>query len=451
MNIVIIGDGKVGTTLSRQLQYEGHSIVVIDNDQNALKNSINSQDIMCVAGNGATIDVQLEAGVNKADLVIACTSQDELNMLCCLIAKKLGANKTIARVRTPEYFAQLGAIKDELGLSMAINPELAAATEMSRVFLFPAATKVELFAKGRVELVEFKLADNSILDYVSLSDLYKKYKIKILVCAVERGSDVFIPNGDFVLRSGDRLSITGLHSEIEKFFKSIGQVVNKVKDVLIVGGGRIGYYLAKQLQTLDMNVKIIEQDIETCKRLSEALPKVTIIHGNGNDHGVLKEEGIESADGFAALTGIDEENIIMSMIAASNNVTKVVTKVNLSTYAEMAEKLGLESIIAPKNVVANNIISYVRAMQNSYESNVETLYKLIDNRVEAVEFVVKQNGKCTGIPLKNLKTKKNMLIACIVRNRKVIFPDGNECILAGDSVILVTTNQRFNDIEDILE
>ncbi len=451
MNIVIIGDGKVGSTLSSQLQQEGHDIVVIDNNQNALKNLINTQDVMCVEGNGALYEVQEEAGVPHADLVIACTSMDELNMLSCLLAKKMGAKKTIARVRDPQYFKQLNIMKEELGLSMGINPELAAASEISRIVLFPAATKIELFAKGRVELVEFKLADNSMLDGMSLSEVYKKYKVKVLVCAVQREGEVFIPDGDFCLHSGDKINLTASHENIEKFFNTLGILKDQSKTAILVGGGKIAYYLTIALQKIGVKVKIIEKDYQRCMELSDLLPKATIIYGDGTDQDLLKEEGLEQVDAFASLTGIDEENIIMAMFASSLQVPKVAAKINRDSYADMADMLGLESFVSPKNITANHIVSYVRAMQNSLGSNIETLYRLVDNQVEALEFIAREDGPYIGVPLKDLKLKKNLLIASIVRRRVPIIPDGNDKIEIGDSVIVVSRNQRFTDLREILQ
>lgn len=451
MNIVIIGDGKVGSTLSSQLQREGHDIVVIDNNQNALRNLINTQDVMCVEGNGALYDVQMEAGVPNSDLVIACTSMDELNMLCCLLAKKLGAKKTIARVRDPQYFRQLNVMKEELGLSMGINPELAAAYEIARIMLFPAATKIELFAKGKVELVEFKLAAQSMLDGMSLSEVYKKFKVKVLVCAVQREGEIFIPDGDFRLHSGDKINLTASHENIEKFFRTLGLLKDRSKTALIVGGGKVGYYLTIALQKIGVKVKIIEKDYQRCMDLSDLLPKATIIHGDGTDQELLKEEGLEQVDAFASLTGIDEENIIMSMFASGLQVPKVVAKINRDSYASMTDMLGLESFVSPKNITANYIVSYVRAMQNSLGSNIETLYQLVDNQLEALEFIVREDGPYIGVPLKDLKLKKNLLIASIVRQRVPIIPGGNDKIEIGDSVIVVCRNQQFKDLREILQ
>lgn len=451
MNIVIIGDGKIGSTLAEQLLREGHDIVVVDNNAEVLENSISMQDIMCVEGNGALMEIQEEAGVKDADVVVACTSMDELNMLCCLMAKKLGAKKTIARVRNPEYYSQINLIKDDLGLSMYINPEFSAAAEISRLLIFPSAEKIELFAKGRVELVEHTVAeDNPICGY-ALKDIYKKYKIKMLVCAVQRGNEVYIPDGNFVLESGDIINISATHSEIEKFFHHTDTKKRKVSSVMIIGGGKIGYYLAKKLSELKMQVKIVDNDMERCRQLSELLPEVSVIFGDGTDQALLYEEGIDQVDAMVALTGMDEENFIVSMFCKSITVPKIITKINRETYIDMAEKLGLESIITPASISANHVISYVRAIKNSEGSNEETLYRLINNRLEALEFIITENESYVGKPLKELTLKKNNLIACIVRHRKIIIPNGDDRIEVGDSVIVVTTNTNaVHDIKEII-
>ena len=452
MKIVIIGDGKIGNTLCEQLENEGHDIVVIDNDETALRELSDSKDVLCVCGNGALKDIQLEAGADKCDLLIACTPKDELNMLCCLLAKKLGAKKTIARVRNPEYDMQLNVIKDELGLSMGLNPELEAAREISRILVFPAATKVEVFAKGRVELAEARITEKGAMEGLTLFDIYRSFKVKILVCAVQRGNEVFIPTGDFVLKAGDRIHLTAPHEEIEKFFKIIGNEKRKIKNVMIIGGGKISYYLAKLLEKTGMNIKIIESNYKKCIELNELLPDATVIHGDGTEHELLIDEGIEHTDAVAVLTGIDEENIIVSMYAQGCGVSKVITKISRDSYVEMADKVGLDSIIIPKNIVANNVVGYVRAMENSmHENKVETLYRLIGNKVVALEFTVNEKDNYIGVPLKNLKTKKDAIIACIVRQRKTIIPDGNTEIKMGDSVIIVTTDVKFSDLSDMLE
>lgn len=451
MKIVIIGDGKVGYKLAKQLSEENYDIVLIDNNEGKLKAAINKLDIFCITGDGVSVEIQKEADVPNADLVIACASTDELNMLSCLVARRLGAKHTIARVRNPIYYQQIDILKEDLRLSMAVNPEFAVAHEISRVLIFPAATKVETFVKGRVELVEFALHKGSPISGVSLAEIYRKYQIKVLVCAVQRGKEVYIPDGEFMLEEGDKLHIAASHKEIEQFFKFLGNRKNKIRKVMICGGGRVGFYLAKQLEILGMEVKIIERDFEKCESLAEQLPKATIIHGDAADHDLLIEEGVEDADALIALTGMDEENIIMALFAKTQGVHKVIAKVNEDTRAQMVQDLGIDGIVSAKSATADAIFGYVRARQNSLGSaNVETMYRLVDDRVEALEFIIKKEASYTDIPLKDLKIKPNNLIACIGRKRQIIIPNGNDTIQIGDSVVIVTKDRKIQDITDIL-
>lgn len=452
MKIVIIGDGKVGYKLAKQLSEDNCDIVLIDSNEEKLKETSNRMDIFCITGNGISVDVQSEADVQHADLVIACASTDELNMLSCLMARRLGAKHTVARVRNPIYYKQIDILKEDLRLSMVVNPELTVAGEISRVLIFPAASKIETFVKGRVELVEFQLPEVSPITDLSLAEIYKRFHIKILVCAVQRGEEVVIPDGEFVLRAGDKLHIAATHKEIEGFFKRMGNRKSKVKKVLICGGSRVGFYLAKRLCTLGMQVKIIDIDQEKCDFLVDQLPDdVNVIKGDGTDCELLLEEGIAEADAFIALTGVDEENIITALFAKKHGVGKIVAKVNEDSRVQMVEGLGIDSIVSTKSATANAILGYVRARQNSIcSANVETMYSLVDGKIEALEFIVKQETDYTGIPLRNLPTKRNNLIACIGRRRKIIIPSGNDCIQVGDSVVIVTKDKRIQDIRDIL-
>lgn len=451
MKIVIIGDGKVGYKLAKQLSVENYDVVMIDSNEKKLKYAVDRLDIACVTGDAADARVQRDADVPHADLVIACTSADECNMLSCLIARRLGAKHTIARVRNPIYFNQIGLLKEDLHLSMAVNPEHIIADEIGRLLLFPDASKIETFVKGRVELVEFMIQKESRLVGMSLADMYEKFQIKLLVCAVEHCGDVLIPDGDYVIRQGDKLHIAVSHQEMERFFRLLGKYKAKVKKVIICGGGRVAYYLAVQLCAIGMQVKIVERDVERCEELCELLPKATIINGDATDHDLLIEEGIEAADAFVALTGMDEENIITSLFAKSQGSAKIITKINEDRRALMVEDFGIDSIVSAKTATADAILSYVRARKNSQASaNVETLYQLVDDKVEALEFIIKSETDYTGIPLKNLEIKSNNLIACIARKREIIIPGGDDCMMAGDSVIVVTMEKRIEDIEDIL-
>lgn len=451
MKIVIIGDGKVGHTLVEQLSMEGHDVVIIDKNVEPLRETGNTLDIMVIEGNGINYDVQMEADIPNADLVIATTSTDEMNMLCCLLAKKHGAKQTIARVRNLEYFTQLDYIKEDLGLSMTVNPEMAAAIEISRALLFPSATQVEPFAKGRVELIEIPLDEKSPLIGLQLKEIYKKYQIQVLVGVVQRGNEVYIPGGDFVLKDGDKINITATHKDIERFLRATGQYKEKVETVMIVGGSRTAYYLASRLISIRMDVKIIEKDKEKCELLADLLPEATIIYGNATNHELLLEEGIEKVDAFVTLTGIDEENIVLGMFAKSKQVPKNIIKINNVFFSKLVDKLNLGTIISPKLVICNQIIMYVRAMENSQGSNVKALHRMVDNKVETLEFEVKDNVSFIGKTLNELDFKDNVLVSSIIRHRKVIIPNGNDTIEAGDSVIVITVNRHLQDIEDIIK
>lgn len=450
MKIVIIGDGKVGYKLAKQLLSEKYDIILIDNNEEKLRKSIERMDVFCVAGEGGSVEVQQRADVPHADLVIACTSTDECNMLSCLIARRLGARHTIARVRNPIYYKQIDFLKKDLHLSMVVNPELIVAGDITRLLLFPDASKVETFVKGRVELVEFPIHCGK-LEGLSLSELYARFQVQVLVCAVESGETVLIPDGDYILKAGDKLHIAASHQNMEQFFKKIALRKEKIKNAMICGGGRVAYYLASQLCNLGMNVKIIERNRERCEELCELLPKATIINGDATEHDLLIEEGIEKTDAFIALTGMDEENIIMSLFASKQSVSKVIVKINEDRRAMMIDELGLDSIVSAKTATADAILGYVRARRNSQcSANVETMYQLLDGRVEALEFIIKSENAYTGVPLKDLNLKVNNIIACIARGRKIIIPNGDDSIQVGDSVVIITMTKQIRDLDDIL-
>ncbi len=451
MRIVIIGDGKVGRKLTEQLSEENYDIVLIDQNEGKLKAALNQLDIFCITGNGADVEVQKEAEVQNADLVIACASTDELNMLSCLLARKLGAKHTIARLRSPIYYRQIDLLKEDLHLSMAVNPELEAANEVAKILLFPETSKVETFMKGKVELVEFPVREGSPLAGLSLAEIYRKFQIKILVCAAKRGNDIYIPDGNFIPQVGDKLHIAAAHQDLKTFFKSVGRKNIKIKNVLIGGGGNLCFYLARQLLQAGMQVKIIEKNAQRCETLCEQLPRAMIINGDAADQSLLFEEGIKSADAFIALTGMDEENIIMSLFAKTQGVEKIIAKVNEETRAQMVEGLGIDSTISAKSAAADAILNYVKARMNSYSNaNIETMYRLLNGRIEAQEYIIKQKCDFTDIPLKDLPTKQNNLIACIGRRRKIIIPNGDDHLEVGDSVIVVTKEHTIKDFKDIL-
>lgn len=458
MRIIIVGCGKVGLTLTQQLNSEGHDIIVIDKDGDKLRSVTDHNDVMGVEGNGAIYQVQMDAGITDTDLLIATTDSDELNMLCCLIAKKAGNCHTIARIRNPEYSTEIQFLREELNLSMAINPELAAAMEISRLIKFPSAIKVDTFAKGRVEIMKMIVPEHSALHNMRVYEVAPKLHCDVLICAVERGHEVIIPGGSFQMKHGDRISFIAPQPEENDFFHKVGIERNSIRDAMFVGGGKITYYLAKMLQGTKIRIKIIEQDLERCKDLSEKLPQAMIIHGDGSDQQLLLEEGIQSTDAFASLTGFDEENIMLSLYAASVSKAKLITKINKIAFEDVISTLNLGSIIYPKLITADTIIRYVRAMQNSMGSNVETLYQIVANKVEALEFRVEEDAPMIGIPLEELKFKPNLLVGCINRcemhntpgHKDVIMPRGKDVIRAGDTVVIVTTQTGLKDLKDIL-
>ena len=452
MKIIIVGDGKVGATLVEHLSQEGHDIIVIDKDQKIIEQLTNSHDVMGICGNGASYDVQIEAGVSDAQLFIAATSSDELNILSCLMAKKAGAEHTIARVRTPDYLKQTPFFKDELGLSMVVNPEYDAANEIAKVLRFPNATNIETFYRGLVDLAEIKLEEDNPLCNMAIIDIFDKFGIKVLICAVQRKNEVVIPRGDFILKAGDRIHITAPRGVLVSFMKKLKIYKHRTRDIMITGGGKMGYYLARQLcDTGGYNVKIIENDEKRCDHLCDIIPEANIIHGDGTDISVLLEQGIENQDAFVALTTIDEENIISAMYANSLGIRKTVAKVNRVSY-NVLESIGMDSAFSSKAIAANRIVAYVRALENSgEESSVQTLYKLVGGQVEALEFNITADFEEIGVPLRDIRLKKDTLIACIIRNHKVLFPGGNDCIEKDDSVIIVTKRNHISSINEIFE
>lgn len=450
MQIIVVGCGTVGATLTEYLSKEGHNVTVIDNKASRLTHVTNTYDVMGVVGNGASYGIQMDAGIEDADLLIAVTSSDEVNLLCCLIAKKAGDCHTIARVRNPIYNREVNYIKDELGMALVINPEYAAASAIARMLKFPSAIEVDTFAKGRVELSRFRLEPNNVLVGAMLKDIRSILQCDVLICTVERGDEVIIPDGNFQLREKDEISVVAPAKNIVKFFKKMGLATRQVKDTLIVGGGSTTYYLAKQLLAMGIDVKIIERDRARCDELCELLPEASIIHGDGTEREVLMEEGIEHAQSFVAMTNLDEENVMLSLFAKSVSKAKLVTRVHRMAYDELLDTLDIGSIVYPRLTIAEDIVRYVRAMSNSLGSNVETLHKLHDGRVEALEFWIHEESPVVGIPLMQLNLKSNLLIACINRQGKIITPRGQDMIQVGDTVIVITTNTGLHDIKDIL-
>lgn len=451
MQIIIVGCGKVGCTLAEQLQEEDTDITLVDISQEKLTSLCDNVDAMGVLGNGASINVLMEAGVETADILIAVTGSDELNLLCCLIAQKAGHCQTIARVRNPIYSKEIGFIKERLGVTMFINPELAAAQEISRILRFPSALKIDTFARGRVELVKFEVLPEFHLDGMNISRLKEKFNCDILICTAESPDSVSIPGGDYVIHNSDILSVMAPPKNTASFFKKIGMKTSQVKNAIIIGGGTISYYLSQALIDMKIDVKIIEKDKDKCETLSELLPDATIINGDGTDRSLLMEEGLLQSEAFVTLTNLDEENVFLSLFAKSISQAKVVAKVNRLAFDDVIDSLDLGSVIYPKYITADSILQYVRAMQNTIGSNVETLYHILDNQAEALEFSICENCPAAGIPLSELPLKKNLLVGCINRHGSIRIPRGNDTIQPGDTVMIVTTNKGLRDISDILE
>jgi len=450
MKIVIIGDGKFGYELARRLCEEEHSVVIVDCDAKRINSSMNTQDVSCVVGDGIDLEVQKKAGVQYADLVIASTGADETNIICCLIAKKLGAKKTVARLRQPKLIESIATIRDDLGISLTVNPEQIAAREASRILRLPSAAKVDFFAKGKVEIVACDIEKGSPLCGLKLLEIPTKFNIKLLICSVERDNKVYIPDGNFVLREGDQISIISTPSNIVRLFKLLEIPTEQVKSVMIAGGGKTAYYLANALGDMNMKIKIIEQDPKRCDELSELFPKAMIICGDGTDEELLIEEGIAHTDAFVAALTLDEENVVVSMYALASGAKKVITKINHISFGSVLDKAGIECVVTPHEVAATNVLRYTRAMQNLRGSNVETLSTINDGRVEALEFIVRDSFEGLGVPLKELKLRHGMLVACIIRGTDLIFPNGADRIHLGDHVIIVTTENALDDLNDIL-
>ena len=451
MKIIIVGFGKVGSTLTEQLYSEGHDVVVVDLLEKKLETAVSDYDVMTVQGNGASYNVQLEAGVEEADLLIAVTASDELNLLCCLIARKAGQCHTIARVRNSMYNKEINFIKEQLGISMIINPELATAREIAKLLRFPSAIQIDTFARGRAELLKFKLRPEFGLDGLRVMDIMEKLNCDVLVCGIERKEEVTIPNGNFVLRDHDNVSIMATPQNASKFFSKIGVNTHRVKDTLIIGGGKITYYLAHQLLDMGIRVKVIENDKDRCLQLSNLLPKANILYGDGTDETLLLSEGLHNTQSVVSLTNFDEENLLISLFAMKHSNAKIIAKVNRITFNDIINELDIGSVVYPKYLTANYILKYVRATQNAQGSNVETLYKILDKRAEALDFCIRENSPVVGVPLMELNLKDNLLLCCINHKGKIIIPRGQDSIQVGDTVMVVTTNTGLRDIRDILK
>ncbi len=451
MRIVVIGNGKVGHTIIQHICDEGHDVIVIDSDPEMIEQIVNEYDVMGICGNGASVEILKSANVDKADMLIAVTCSDETNMLACVIGKKMGARSTMARVRTYEYNSQIAQMMEALEISLIINPEKEAANEIMKIINFPEALKVDTFKNGNVDLVELYVPDDSPLINKSLIEISQKYQVQVLICAVQRGEEVFIPGGNFIFKAGDIVHITATKKNVKLFLHKLGLISAKIKSVFIIGGSGIATYLCDELVKNNYKVKLVEKDYQKCLALSETLPGVTIIHGDGSDQELLTEEGFNETDAVICLTGLDEENIIISMYAYKQRIGKIITKVNKASLVGLMESIRMASVISPKEITSSKIVRYVRAKNNSRSSNVITLYKLVNNKVEVVEFEAKEKSKILNTPLREMRLKEKVLIAAITRGKEVIIPNGDSQILAGDDVIVVTTTQFLNDLDDILE
>ena len=451
MKIVIAGAGKIGASVASVLSDEGHDITVIDLSPEIISRLADAMDVICVEGNAADPEVLRSAEVGAADLLVAATEKDEVNMICGIAGRKLGAKHVIARIRDPLYLHQTEFLRDALGLSQIVNPEYECAKEISRILRFPGAARVDSFSKGSVEIVEHKIPEHGALDGVALKELPRSFGSRVLVALIERDGNALIPNGETVLRAGDRLSITGASNDLRKFFVSIGQYKKPVRRVMIMGGSRTTVYLARLLHDNNIDVTVVERDREKCELLYDQIPDAHIVWGDATHSDVLLEDGLSTADGFVALTGDDGDNIVTSLYARSCNVDKVITKINREHFAEILMNSGLDSFVSTKDIVAEQLARYVRALSNSVGSSMETLYRLVDGKVEVLEFRVEENSACINIPLKKLKLRPQILISALIRGKKSIMPSGDTEILPGDHAIIVTSAGRLHRLDDILD
>ncbi len=451
LKVIVVGCGKVGTTLVEQLIKEGTDITVIDKSSQKITEITNTYDVMGIVGNGATYSVQMEAGIDKTDLFIAVTDSDELNLLCCTVARRVGGCDAIARVRTPDYSKETSYLREKLGLAMIINPEMEAAREISKILYLPSALEVSSFAHGSAELVKFKIPEDNMLVGMTIAQLGRNnITNKVLVCAVERDGNVIIPTGDFGMKSGDIITFVCHRKNVKEFLDSIGIKTDRTKNTIIIGGGKAAYYLAVRLIGMGIEVKIIEKDLKRCEELSVLLPKAIIINGDGTDENLLMAEGIENVSSFVPLTGIDEENVMLTLYAKKVSKAKVVTKINRMNFKDVIGQLELGSVVYPRYITAEAIIAYARAKKDSLDSNIERLYHMFDNKVEAIEFRVDKESDITGVPLMDLSIKKNILVSFIYRKGNVIIPSGQDFLQVGDTVMIVTTHTGFNEIHDII-
>ncbi len=449
MKTVIVGVGRVGTTLIRNFSQENHTLVAIDVDAKSVDKIVNKYDVKGLVGSGCEREILMDAETDKADFFVACTSRDELNIICCILAKKLGAKRTIARVRDPQYFREMDNIKDVLGLDLAFNPEYRTAVEISQILKFPSAKTVETFTNTNVRMVEFDITSGNPVIGKSVMDVIKEYQCKVLFAVVKRGEDVIIPKGDFVFNEDDAIHVFGVESEIVSFCKKLHIFKHRAKSAFIVGGGKIGYYLADILIKSGVSVKILEKDEKRCNELSIELPSATVLCGDGTDQNVLKEEDFEDADACITLTGMDEENVVVSLYANQQNINKVITKVERHSIINMVDQLGLDTVVCPRDIIANHIIRFVRAHQGDTDAGINTFYK-IHGAVEVLEFNVTKNFPSLNVPLKSMSFQDGILIAGVIRNGEFILPVGDTTFEEGDNVLVVAAVKRIGELSQIL-
>ena len=452
MRILIVGIGKVGYTLASELLREGHDITIIDQNEAVVRKTEDNLDVICVQGNGANAATLMEAETDRADILIAATATDEINMLCCLIGKHLGAKFTIARIRDPEYNESLSLLQHELGIDMTINPERATAQEISRMLRYPFASNIEPFAKGRVELVEFLAHEGDVITGIPLKELTARHSSipRVLYCAVERSGEVFIPGGEFVIQPGDRVHVAADMVTITHFFRHIGRSAKPVRDIILLGGGRISYYLARMVEKMNMHITLFEINPDKAKQLSEMLPHVDVIEGDGTDQDLLEQENLSGMDAFVALSDRDEENLMTGLHAQNHGVPKVIVKSNRYAYQDVIASLGLENQVSPRIITCSMILRYVRARVNARGTAVEKLYRLVDGKAEALEFIAKKGDPYIGVPLKKLTIQKGALVAIILHKNKVIVPFGDDVIEVGDHVVIISTDSGISDLNEVI-
>ncbi|MDW7657486.1 MAG: Trk system potassium transporter TrkA [Bacillota bacterium] len=449
MKIIIVGDGKVGYTLAENLSKEDHDVTIVDKNPEALRRAHDNLDVMCIKGSGVSVTVLLEAGIRDADLLLAATSSDEMNMVCALTGKKLGAKRTVARIRDPEYANELSMLKNELDLDMIINPEQATALEIVKLLQFPSALNVESFARGRVRLIEIKVTEDVPIIGMKLKKISGRINASVLIGAIERQGEVFIPDGEAEIMVNDTIYIVGNTLNTFNFCKALGKCTLKVRRVMIVGGGRIGYYLSKMIIQMGMKVKLIEIDKARCQELSELLPEALIIQGDGTNTEFLDSENLRDMDAFIAMTGRDEDNLILSLLAKQAGVQKVISKVARINSESLIKALEIDSIVSPRLITANHILQYVRGLKNAQTTSIETLYKTVNGQAEILEFLVRQDRWYLNTPLKKLKMIKNTIIAAIVRKNDIIIPHGSDVLHLNDRIILFAKVMALDNLDDV--